>query len=458
MLVPRPVAAATDKLPPNIVVIMADDLGYGDLSLHGCREIATPRIDSIAKNGVRFVNGYVSGPVCSPSRAALLTGMYQQRHGDEQLVGKPENKDGLCLAVKTLPQRLGEAGYVSGAFGKWHLGEIPANQPLARGFNEFYGMLAGGRSYLPMDEKTMAAAKAKPTKGDTRIWRNREVAPEPEYTTDAFADEAISFMKRNQKAPFFVYLSFNAVHTPNQAAPKYLARFKDVTDVTRRKYLSRLAAMDDAVGRVLDAVNEMALSSRTVVFFVNDNGGPVTWVAANGSRNTPLRGGKAETWEGGIRVPFFVQWPGTLAAGTTCDAPVIQMDITATAMALAGLKADPQLDGIDLMPCLTGKTKALPHEALCWRFYKNRAIRQGDWKLVDSNDSAKKLPQSGWMLFNLANDPEEQHDVRTEHPEKSKELEQLWEKWTARVDRDCATLEPRAVRRSEATPTADEDP
>jgi arylsulfatase A-like enzyme len=459
VLAARTLPAAEAQRKPNIVVILADDLGYADLGIQGSTEIATPHIDSIASNGVRFLSGYVSGPVCSPTRAALLSGKYQQRHGDEHLTGNPDNKDGLSLAVQTLPQRLKEAGYVTGIFGKWHLGEGEAHHPLSRGFDEFYGFLCGGRSYFPMEEKAIAASKANPTKGDPRMWRNREVVADPDYTTDAFADEAIAFMKRSQASPFLVYLSFNAVHTPNQTSLKHLDRFSGIADATRRAYLSRVAAMDDAVGRVLSALDELTLTGQTLVLFLSDNGGPVVRVSRNAASNTPLRGSKGETWEGGIRVPFFAQWPGTLPAGATFAPPVIQMDITATALALAGVEPPAgQLDGVDLMPFLSGAAQGVPHQELFWRFHRSRAIRQGDWKLVDSmiNVAPDEGRPSGWMLFNVADDMEEQHDLGATHPDRVKKMQQCWQTWNDAVDREADRVKALTEKTRMAAEAADE--
>lgn len=416
---------------PNVIVMLADDLGYADIGVHGGKEVATPHIDSLAKNGVRCTSGYVSGPYCSPTRAGLLTGRYQQRFGHEfnpRLVKQGGSGQGLDTNEVTVVQRLKDAGYATGLVGKWHLGEEDKFHPLSRGFQEFYGFLAGSHSYLKSDD---------PTRGP--IYRNKERVEIDGYLTDVLAKEANAFIDRHQKEPFFLYLAFNAVHTPMEATDARLKPFAGITDPTRRSYLAMLAALDDAVGIVLGKLKAAGLEKDTLVLFLSDNGGPSgKKFAANSSRNAPLRGGKGDTWEGGVRVPFLVQYPSQLPAGTTYDQPVIQLDISATALALAGVAAKPEwkLDGVNLLPFLSGKERGTPHEALYWRFGDQMAIRKGDWKLVRADlDTAKpfgdvmKKP----MLVNLAKDIGEQKDLSDSEPQRVKELMEMWQKWNVQL-------------------------
>jgi arylsulfatase A-like enzyme len=398
---------------PNIVVIVADDLGYGDLSCHGAKDITTPRIDSLAKAGIRCTNGYVSGPYCSPTRAGLLTGRYQNRFGHEFNPGPPTPANaelGLPLSETTLADRLKKAGYSTGMVGKWHLGAAEKFHPLRRGFDSFFGFLGGAHSYFPI------------AGGNDPILDGTKPAEEREYLTDAFGREAVAFIERNKQQPFFLYLTFNAVHTPMHAAEGVLTRVKEIPDERRRKYAAMLLSMDDAVGKVLDTLAEAKLDESTLIFFISDNGGP----AVNGSTNTPLNGHKAQTLEGGIRVPFFVRWTGKLSPGTY-DPPVIQLDIHATALAAAGVKVAPEmrLDGVDLLPHLTGQAKSSPHDTLFWRFGEQMAIRHGNMKLVKSRGDMVA------RLFDLQKDIGETTNLAEEHPETVQQMQALWNTWSA---------------------------
>lgn len=416
--------AATGK--PNIVVIVADDLGNHDLGVQGGTDCPTPNIDSLAKNGIRCTNGYVSGPYCSPTRAGLLTGRYQTRFGHEFNPGPVgaagEEKKGLDLTQVTLADRLRAAGYATGMVGKWHLGSAPEFHPMKRGFQEYFGFLGGALSYLPNSPRAK-----------DQVLRGTEPANEKEYLTEAFGREAVAYIDRHAKEPFFLYLTFNAVHTPMEATEKYLARFPNVTDKRRQTYCAMLSAMDDAVGSVLAKLRDTGIEENTLIFFVSDNGGPS---GANGSINTPLRGNKATTWEGGIRVPYLVQWKARLPRGKTYDQPVIQLDFLPTALAAAGSPVSPsdKLDGVDLLPYLAGDAKEAPHAALYWRFGKQNAIRMGDWKLVRApGDGSPRGGRAGdplpAALYNLANDIGEQSDLSSAQPEKVRELQAAWNTW-----------------------------
>jgi arylsulfatase A-like enzyme len=422
-------AAAVRK--PNILVIVGDDMGYADIGVHGSKDIRTPSIDSLARNGVRFSSGYVSGPYCSPTRAALLTGRYQQRYGHEFNPGPAAGADpefGLPLSEKTLADRLKAVGYATGIVGKWHLGYRPEFHPLKRGFDEYFGFLGGAHSYL--DSR---ADK------DNPILRGTAPVDEPEYLTDAFQREALAFIDRHVKDPWFLYLAFNAVHAPLQATPKYFERYKDIPDQRRRTYAAMMSAMDDAIGAVLGKLRDLRLDENTLIFFVNDNGGPPVNASSNGS----LRGYKAQTWEGGIRVPLLMQWKGQLPAGKVYDHPVIQLDVLPTAMAAAGVEAKREwkVDGINLLPYVKGQKKEPPHPALYWRFGAQMAIRMGDWKLVKAPDgNAGELRRrrgdadtTGAQLFNLASDMGEKNNLAGQKPDKVKTLEAAWKKWNAEL-------------------------
>ncbi len=411
-------AQGKDVRKPNVVILLADDLGYADVGFHGCKDIPTPHIDALAKGGVRCTNGYVSGVYCSPTRAGLMTGRYQQRFGHEFNPGGGKKGDaaaGLPLSETTLADRLKAAGYATGLVGKWHLGANAKMHPNQRGFQEFFGFLGGAHAYFAEDTKT--------------ILRNGQVVREKEYLTDAFAREAVAFIDRHQKHPFFLYLAFNAVHTPMHAGEKYLSRFPNIQDKQRRTYAAMLSAMDDAVGAVMAKLRTAGLEENTLVYFFSDNGGPtMQGTTINGSSNAPLRGSKRQTLEGGIRVPFVVSWKGKLPAGKVYDHPVIQLDLHTTALTAAGVEVKPEwkLDGVNLLPYLEGKNSAKPHETLYWRFGQQMAIRHGAWKLVQYDATGRKL-------YHLAEDIGESKDLAMSSPEKVKELETIWQTWNAQL-------------------------
>ncbi len=427
------VTHAVEAQKPNILIIVADDLGYADLGFQGGKDIPTPHIDSIAAGGARFTNGYVSGPYCSPTRAGLLTARYQQRFGHEfnpggEGAGNPGgNEFGLPLSETTIANRLKEAGYVTGLVGKWHLGAGPKHQPQQRGFDEFFGFLGGAHTYFDKQEASLL-------RGTTKV-------AEPEYLTDAFGREAVSFIEQHQKKPFFLYLAFNAVHTPMEATNDRLARFSSISTKSRQTYAAMLSAMDDSVGKVLGALKAASLEENTLIFFISDNGGPtMQGTTVNASINTPLRGSKRTTLEGGIRVPFLIHWKGRIPAGTVYENPVIQLDIQPTALAAAGVSIKPEwkFDGVNLLPYITGKPTGQPHETLYWRLGDQNAIRQGDWKLVQydraaDNDSSRSVTAP--KLYNLKDDIGESRDLATTNPEKAAELEKVWKTW----NKDLAT-------------------
>ncbi len=428
-------AEGAETRPPNILVIVADDLGYGELSCQGNPEIPTPNIDSIASNGIRFTNGYVSGPYCSPTRAGLLTGRYQQRFGHEfnpGPAGEEAENFGLSLKERTLADRLKSAGYKTGMFGKWHLGYRPQFQPTRRGFDEYYGFLGGAHSYVEAL-----------TEGPNPILRGTSKVEKVDYITDEFGREAVAFLEKHRQEPWFVYLPFNAVHAPLQAPEKYLSRFASIKDPKRKTFAAMLSAMDDNVGLVLNKLREQKLEEETLIIFVSDNGGPTP---STTSGNGPLHGFKAQVWEGGIRVPFLTQWKGHFPAGKTYDHPVIQLDIVPTVLAAVGVPVsdDANLDGVNLIPHLTGQKSEPPHEALFWRFGPQRAVRKGDWKLTHFDGAPK--------LFNLASDLGEKNDLASQHPEKLAELEADYKAWDAHNIPASWERGNRAVRAAKRAP------
>ena len=425
-------ASAVVQARPNILIIVTDDMGYGDIGLHGGHDIPTPNIDALMKSGTRFTDGYVSGPFCSPTRAGLMTGKYQQRFGHEFNVGvgPAAAESGLPLTETTIAQRLKDAGYRTALFGKWHLGAGEKFHPQSRGFDEFFGFLGGQHSYTAVLPD-----------GANPILDGRKPAASVSYLTDVVADRSVEFIQRKSTAPFLLYLAFNAVHVPMEAPDKYLARFPKIADPQRRTYAAMLSAMDDAIGRVMATVRSQGLDERTLVVFFNDNGGPtMQGTTINGATNTPLRGSKRQTLEGGIRVPFAFSWKGTIPAGRVDRRPIIQLDVFPTALAAAGVTVQPswKLDGVNLLPFLTGKSDGRPHDVLYWRLGNHMAIRSGDWKLVRSSegplvtgefDSLASL--AGAELYNLATDIGETKNLAASRPERARELAEAWLRWNS---------------------------
>jgi arylsulfatase A-like enzyme len=414
-----PVSAQDKAARPNVILILADDLGWGETGPQGGKDIPTPALDSLAKSGVRFTNGYVSCPLCSPTRAGLLSGRYQQRFGHEFNPGPEATASddfGMDLKQPTIADRMKALGYATGMFGKWHLGYKEAYTPPKRGFDEFYGFLGGAHPYLPEGARARGS-----------ILRGAEAVDPPPYLTDAFGGEAVSFIEKHKDVPFFVYLPFNAVHSPLQAVDKYLKRFEALPD-RRKTFAAMLSAMDDNIGRVLDKLRELKIEERTLIFFLSDNGGPT---AQTTSGNGPLRGFKGQTWEGGIRIPFMIQWKGKLPEGKVSDVPVISLDILPTAVAAAGRAIDPawKLDGVNLLPYLTGENAGRPHESLFWRMGEKKAARVGDWKMVVDRDIPKPA------LFNLAEDIGEKNDLAEKMPEKFKEIQAAFDAWEAQLEK-----------------------
>ena len=411
-VLPVPGTCAETARKPNVVVILSDDHGYAEISSQGCKDVKTPHIDSLGTNGIRFTSGYTSCPVCSPTRAGLMTGRYQQRFGHDHNPGKAldERNWGLPLNQKTIAQRLKEQGYVTGIIGKWHLGERPEYQPLKRGFDEYFGFLGGMHTYL------------RPGIGFNRLQRNGVfVEQEMEYLTDALGREAVSFIDRHKEKPFFLYLAFNAVHSPMEPPPGSVKKAADNEKGKRRKFAAMLKSMDDNIGKVLTKIRDAGLEKDTLIFFMGDNGGPTP---GNTSSNLPFKGYKGQVHEGGIRVPFLAQWKGHFPAGKVDDRPVLSLDITATALAAAGGTVPAEMDGVNLIPFLEGKDSGTPHKSLFWRYGKDSAVRNGNWKLSVREGV-------GSRLYDLSKDPGEKKDLSGEQPERVKELKAEWDRWNA---------------------------
>ena len=405
------------KAKPNILLIFADDLGYADVGYHGSKEVPTPNIDSIAQNGVQFVTGYVTAPVCSPSRGGLLTGCYQNRYGGEDNPGPfgatEDTVPGIPLNYKTIGERLQALGYKTGWIGKQHQGKHPRNNPTKRGFDEFFGFNNGASEYFIKGNR-----KQRLVRGST------PVKYEKDYLTDAFGREAVDFINRNHKKPFFLYVPFNAVHGPLQVTKTLFNKYSYIKNLKRRKMVAMLDSMDVNIGKMITALKKNKVYKNTLIIFLSDNEGKPK---GNGSYNRPLRGQKGQLFEGGIRIPFCMQWPGRIPAGIKYKDAVISLDILPTAVAAAGGKIAPdgQLDGVNLMPYITGKDKKAPHKNIYWRFNFSWGIRNNDWKLVYVK--GRKAP----MLFNISKDMSEKKNLINKYPEIAAGLKKDYDKWSA---------------------------
>jgi arylsulfatase A-like enzyme len=447
---------------PNVIIILADDLGITDLSSYGNKVVSTPNIDGIAKNGVRFSEGYISSPVCSPSRDGLITGRYQERFGHEfqpevrylknmaeyygiKMMPKfkpltpikelevPSTADrlrqGLPPSEITLAELLKKYDYATAIIGKWHLGAADFAKPCARGFDYQYGFYEAFTLYSPltdtsiqnthvkreyMDEHEWETAAGR--KGNCAILRNcSECLQEDKYLTNSLTDEAINWIGQNQGSPFFLYLPYNAPHAPLQVPKSYYRQFANIKDPVKRTYAAMIKSLDDQVGRLLQYVDSLGIADNTIIFFLSDNGGAVY----NGTTdNTPYRGGKLTNFEGGIKIPFMMEWKGHINPGTVYNYPVISLDIFATVASTIGidLPTDRKYDGVDLVPYVNGQVKTAPHQALYWRSEFNKAIRKGDWKLiVNEYDNTSQL-------YDLAIDSTEMNNLSMQKPEVVKQL------------------------------------
>lgn len=411
---------ATQK--PNFVLIVADDLGYADLSINGSNQIATPNIDRLAKEGVNFLNGYVSSPVSGPSRAGFITGKNQVSFGvDNNLGGSQPGFDpsflGLPLTEVTIADRLKELGYATGLIGKWHLGDEPHFHPTKRGFDEAWTYSGGGHDYFISESEGKGYLSP--------IECNYKTPQQITYITDDKGDECVDFIKRHNKDPFFLFASFNAPHAPMQATEADLELYKHIENQKRRTYCAMVHRLDVNIGRILETLESEGLSKNTLIVFISDNGGPVD---QNGSINAPFNGQKGTLLEGGIHVPFMMKWTGRLPAGKTFEHPVTSLDFAPTFLQAA---TDRELnedifDGVNLMPFLTGQNDSAPHKTLNWRFTISAAIRDGDWKLV-------RLPDRLPMLYNLADDISEQKDIAIDNLGRTKDMLKKLGEWDIRL-------------------------
>lgn len=411
---------------PNVIVIFTDDHGFADLSAQNVfKDVKTPHIDALATGGVRMTSGYVTAPQCVPSRGGLLTGRYQNRFGLES----NGNAEGLVGFGKThtIAERLKNAGYATGMSGKWHLG--PPHEIPGHGFDYVYYKNGGRPGWANVD---LQGKDAKPGPAITKA-----------YHLDANTQAAVSFIKRFQKQPFFFYLAYRAPHVPLDATAKYLRRFPGKMPERRRQALAMLSAVDDGVGSIMATLRELKLEDNTLIFFIGDNGAPLKihkidapgggpgW---DGSMNDPLNGEKGMLAEGGIRVPFIAYWKNKIQGGQVYDHPVISLDVAATANALAGLPADPELDGVNLVPHLTGGTTKSPHETLYWRWIAQSAVREGKWKYLRGGTRS--------YLFNLDSDMEEKHNLAKAHPQIAKRLHDKLVDWSSRLTSPGITTKP----------------
>lgn len=397
---------------PNIIVILSDDAGYKDFGFTGSKEFKTPNLDKLATQGTVFTNAYVASSVCGPSRAGLLTGKYPQRYGflHNNVPGCVDKKAGLYgrnmglpLNQKTIADYLKSAGYTSMIVGKWHQGHAMRFHPLNRGFDEFYGFLGGARNYFATQKVSE----------EHRLWHNMDTLPEPEtYLTDLFAEKSCDFIKSNRRKPFFLFLSFNAVHSPYQAKERDIKKFSQISK-QRRTLAAMTWSMDEAIGKVLSQVKKSGIEENTIIIFLNDNGG----VSYYGADNSPFSGCKSTYLEGGIRVPFIIKWPKKLASNSTYKYPITLMDILPTMLSAAGVNYKSELfDGVDILPYLTSENYEKPHKTLYWKGDGPfSAMREDNWKLIKMPD---RLPE----LYNLDNDSSEINNLANDYPEITKRL------------------------------------
>ena len=395
----------------NLVLIVADDLGYGDLGFTGSTQIKTPHLDKLASSGITFTQGYVSSAVCSPSRAGFITGINQVEFGHDNNLGGVETGfdveyNGMPLSQKTIADHLNKLGYVNGLIGKWHLGKEPQFHPLKRGFDEFWGYTGGGHDYFE---------SLPDGKGYKEPLESNFKTPDPiTYITDDVGNESVDFITRHKDEPFFLFAAFNAPHTPMQALEEDLVLYQNITDKRRRTYAAMVHRLDLNVGKIMKSLEDQGLQENTLVVFISDNGGPTD---SNSSINAPYRGQKGILLEGGIHVPFVMNLPGLLPKGLIYQEQVTSLDIVPTFLALAGDTETPRdmFTGVNLIPHLTGNSAPLANRELTWKFTISRAIREGDWKLVSIPD---RMP----MLYNLAEDPSEQNDLALKNIDKASYL------------------------------------
>jgi len=406
---------------PNIIIIMADDLGYGDLSCYGSAFINTPNLDNMAREGMKFTDFHSNGPVCSPTRAALLTGKYQQRVGIDGVVTAKHHRDkGLATSEKTFAESVKEAGYVTGMFGKWHVGYQKEFNPINQGFDEYIGYVAGNVDYHSHIDQA----------GYEDWWYGDTIKNEKGYSTDLITKHSIDFIKRHKDEPFLLYVPHEAPHGPYQGRNSKAERTigwqngaKQKVDMSDEElqalYKEMVEVMDEGIGKIIATLKELNLDKKTFVFFCSDNGASRK-IGSNGG----LKGYKSNLWEGGHRVSAIAWYPGKIAPGQVNDQTILTMDLYPTIMDLVGVKKTEGLDGISAKDHIIAG-KELPERDLFWGYIGRKAIRQGDWKLILRSKTAKPL------LYNLKDDIQENNNVADQHPEMvAAMLEKLnaWEK------------------------------
>ena len=438
-------SAQQNNNKPNLIVIMTDDMGYADVGYNGCKDIPTPNIDSIAYNGAHIVNGYVSFPVCGPSRAGFITGRYQDRFGftTNPTIDPANNIAGLSLDEKTIAEVLRTKGYKSAIVGKWHLGTHPNFHPLNRGFDYFYGFLSGGHNYF-MNQLTienLENVKSKWAWYRTKLKENHKTLEFEDYKTDYLTDElseaALRFIDKQAKSDqaFFLFLAYNAPHTPMHATEKYLSRFPEIQDTKRKTYAAMVSAVDDGVGNVLRVLKDNGIEENTLIVFLSDNGGAHN----NASSNAPLSGLKGDVYEGGLRVPFAIQWKGLIPANTKYEESVSSLDIMASMVDILDIKTNPKkpLDGVNIIPYLTGQKQGAPHDYLFWRKWEQNAMAviHGEHKLLKSNKRSES------EFYNLKLDVSESKNTKGSNVVLEKQLQNAWDHWNKKnKDRIFPTL------------------
>ncbi|MFI3318521.1 MAG: sulfatase-like hydrolase/transferase [Rikenellaceae bacterium] len=429
-LAPQALAAAQEggsAERPNIIIFMADDMGYADAGFTGSEYIKTPNLDALAAAGVVFTNGHTTHPFSGPSRAGLLSGRYQHRFGfEENPAYDPANETlGISVDEVLFPARIQKAGYTTGAIGKWHLGAAFPFHPNNRGFDYFYGFLGGGHDYFRINMLTVVKEGYQQP-----LMRNNQPATFDGYLTDALSADAAQFVEENKDNPFMLYVAYNAPHGPLQAPKEDIARYKHIEDQKRRVYSAMVDVMDLGIGKVVETLKRNGLYENTIIFFLSDNGGPQGqgYSAYNGSNNGVFRGGKGQYYEGGVHVPFMACWPAKIEAGTRIDYPVNSLDISRTAVELAG--GDPivgnEMDGVNLIPYVTGEAKGAPHEAIFWRGANGKK-----WAMLskDNVKYVKSKPEDIPQLYFLDKDPSEAEDKIAKNSKLVARLQAEWDEW-----------------------------
>ncbi len=430
-----PVHAETTVEKPNVVLIFVDDLGWGDPGFLGATDLHTPNMDKIAASGVNFTQGYVTASICGPSRAGLLTGVYQQRLGTSENIPEDHypteagNRAGVPVSQPMLQEILKAEGYRTGAIGKWHLGLSEGKRPNSRGFDYFYGFLNGSHSYYKSGFEFGNQHDYWP------IFRNEEMVEFEGYTTEVFSEEAVNFIETNEDdEPFFLYVAYNAVHYPWEVPDSYIERMDHIEEENRRKFGGMVLALDDGIGTIVDALEEQGQLENTAIFVISDNGSPrpnpnALERDANLSSTGGLRGYKATNYEGGIRIPYIMSWPGQVPENVTYDLPVSALDVTKTITNHLGIDNPPkgfEFDGVDLLPYVNGEREGeRPHDVMFWRRANNYAVRVQDWKLVYNENENREAAE----LYNLTTDMYERNDLSLRYPEKKVELQRTFDEW-----------------------------